>query len=561
MGATQLAMTRRQRAPADLPRWSERAATLCELLVVIALQLALLTHVRDALDLHWWDEAIYYGQGADLWRGRIDGHFFAWAPGLSFAYALLDRLPLAGRLPPDAMVLCCALASSVAAWWALRALLPKLVAMFAGCWWAAMVPPVMSAGAMLQTDVYLFVAALQLVALGCIARGRHGTALALLAFAALTRPEMAFFTVIYGASAVWLAWRRRGPSRAVAALTLAAGLALSAMHLALPDARDRSWLVFRQHYAMGLAEREAGKEAANLAHADPDPWVARSFGAASSIAQAAAANPAAFAEHVSANLRALPAPLAALCTSPFAHAPAVRALFLGMIALLIAVGAWRRRLAPAPLATAHARAAWMFLLAGLIAIPLAALVWPRRELLLGVLPLLLALAGGYAAAAFPARAPASAAAAAGAGAGAGAPAGAWRCAIAAAALLLVLFAPRPFGPLVPRIHEMRKALELVLRNGLAPGSKLLAYNAENVLRYAQLPGVHALDVVPLCGLSGAPHASLAAAVDATDPDWFMVTQTLLQFPRLDAEVLAEVVRDRWELQDLTPVAMLLRRVR
>src|SRR5262249_54988132 len=158
-------------------------------------------------------------------------------------------------------------------------------------------------------------------------------------------------------------------------------------------------------------------------------------------------------------------------------------------------GMWRRRLSPLPLATPHARAAWLFLLVGSIAIPLTALVWPRRELLLGVLPLLLTLAGGYAAAAFPARAFA----------------GARRLAVAATALVLAFFAPRPFDALVPRIHDMRTTLAMIARNDLPAGSKLLAYNAENVLRYAQRPGVQALDVQPLCCVSGAPHASLAAA--------------------------------------------------
>ena len=69
---------------------------------------------------------------------------------------------------------------------ALHMKLPKLAALGAGCWWAATVPSVMSAGPMLQTDVYLFIAALQLVALGCVARGWHRAALAPLAFAALT---------------------------------------------------------------------------------------------------------------------------------------------------------------------------------------------------------------------------------------------------------------------------------------------------------------------------------------------------------------------------------------
>ena len=168
------------------------AVAVWEAIALVAFALLAMTGFRNELDLHAWDEAIYYRQGVDLWKGHLDGYFLAWGPGLSFAYAILSCLPLGGYHPCDAMLLLVVAGSTVALWWAARAYLPTIAAQGMAIWWAAITPSLVDAGPMAQTSIYLFVATLTFASLGCLARGRLVLAIGLLAYAGLTRPESGF---------------------------------------------------------------------------------------------------------------------------------------------------------------------------------------------------------------------------------------------------------------------------------------------------------------------------------------------------------------------------------
>lgn len=545
--------SRRAHTTATDPRPGNRPVALAalELGVLVALLGALLWGFRGHLDLHAWDEAIYHRGGLQLAEGKISGYVLAWAPGLSAAYALLTRFPLGGAHANDVMIVCCAVASTLALWWAFRALLGPAVGTAIAAFWVASLPAHIQTGNMAQTNVYVFVAGLCFAALGCIARGKHRTALVVLAFAGFTRPEISFFTILYGAGIAVAAFRSSSIPRGAAVATPLVGIALAAMHMTLPDARDRSWLVFRQHYGMGLQERKLGttdaKEVA-LAHLDPDPLVAESFSGADSIASAALANPGAMAEHMLANLLAIAEPLTTVSTRAFAWAPPLRWSLVGLLAALAVLGLGRL---PRPWLRCHRPwAVWIFLGASLLTVPINLLVRPRPELLLGLLPLVFTVAGGLA------------------GAGGallvqsrGIAASAPRWIVVACVLALLALAPRPFGPLQRVQLNQRTFVPMLERADLEPKSSLVAHNATNLLSYTRHQDVVPLNLIQLCHTSRAPFASVAEMLEKRDPDYLLATQFAWGLQPLGMQLLEEISSDRWELLDFTPIGQLFRRVR
>lgn len=333
------------------------------------------------VDLHVADEVGYQLAGRRLMTGDVSGRDLAYAPVFSLAYGLLDALAAApGRLLQDWMLPLASLGSTAALWWAMRGLASPALAFFVTAWWIVSTP-VLATDLLPRCNVYLFSAGLVFVAVGLAGRGRPRAALVMLAIAAFNRVELApWLALVAGISA-----QRRCVSRWFGGGATAVAVAVLAIHATVPEARARSWLVFSQHFAVGVAERDPEPLGA-LARSPMiyhEEITGRTFGSADSLATALPAAPAAFFEHGLGNLVVLPGALVHAFATPCVHLPWLCSALLAAVGALGILGLLRRA---GPSAAPSEPFARTMLWTSGVCVLVSLLVRPRGELLLPCFP-------------------------------------------------------------------------------------------------------------------------------------------------------------------------------
>ncbi|HXV77186.1 MAG TPA: hypothetical protein VD788_12785 [Candidatus Polarisedimenticolaceae bacterium] len=288
--------------------------TICGVAVVVSFQLVLLDPLHETMDLPVWDESNQMAWGADFAEGSGTLGELAASPLYNLAYAVLAGA--FGRVASVfAMKYLVTVLVALALWLMLDRSSPHVAPpLWVAVLWVATVPNLDGSLLVYHFGLALFIAA---TAAG---RDHPPLALVLLALCSLARLEFLLPLVAYGGALAVRRWRRGG--RAPAGRPRSLGLAACGVLLALAaytavhvDGWDvggkRAWHAFGQHYA--VAEREAGRTSVN-------PWVdyhlivRRDFGGSTSTAEAARANPAAFARHTATNLRRMPGAARSLAT-------------------------------------------------------------------------------------------------------------------------------------------------------------------------------------------------------------------------------------------------------
>lgn len=286
-------------ADAERPHGRVRRAALY--LVVAAFQVYATDGFQRTVDLSVTDDCSYLWNGRLLFAGSPDWRdLIAWSGPYDVLYGLLDLLHL-GRDAPDVMCALLALASTLALLWALSGVASMEAAAAGALLWATGSAYISGPW---MNGVYAFGATLAFLGAGLLVRGRDAAGAAVLLVAAATRPELLLWIGGTGLVAALLGRRKAG-------LALALGTAaLLALQVAV-DHHDRSGIAFRQHYALGVAEeraRQAGRpvtsaeDVPGYAFEHPEAWVRESFGDATTLPGALAANPAEVGRHVLRNL-------------------------------------------------------------------------------------------------------------------------------------------------------------------------------------------------------------------------------------------------------------------
>lgn len=515
------------------------------------LHLGLLRDLPLGLDLHVHDEALYHAQGQALLRGEIDARTWAWAPVLSACHALILLVPLGGLHPCDAVLFASTGLYTLGFWLVLRGVAGasaggRLAAVLLACLLCCAWPTLLRQGMAATPSVYWFTGGLAQVAIALLLRGRLVPGLLGFALAGLNRPEAALWLMAGGAVLLVPRWRNAAP-RGLPVLALALGAALLASHAGNPEGRARAWLAFRQHYAMGRAEREPvpEREAAGRAFFFPAARIEAEFGAADSILAALRANPGAVARHVAHNAALLPAQLGELAVAP------ARGGWLWWLAGLPLAGLLLAGLLGRPGVARCVRGegrAVPWLIAALVGVPVALLVRPRTELLQALLlPAAAALVG------IVRRAESRP----------------WhRAAGGVEPLIPLLLAAlawawaAPFGTRASYGLETRVAVEALRaepRDG-GPARTLLAPHGRYLPALAGCPEVEGLDLLATAE-AGAPGADSLDALLGRAPDLLLVSLSALGLPAVGERLRAEVAHEeRWAVAWLSPVAVLYRRL-
>lgn len=526
------------------PTRDRRLQGALEALALLAFALLLARGFRDHLDVHVFDEVLYQRQGRELLGGLLEPRLIAYSPVTTALYALLLPLPLGGWLPGDAMFLLVYAGSALALYWALRDALGGPAALAAGAWWAASPHALQFGNSALEPSVYLLGALLSALAAGLVLRRRYLAALVPFLLAAANRGDLIPWLATLGAALLFLGWRRRERRAAAAgALYGALGLALLAVNLTSWHVQKRSWLAFRQHYAVALRERAPDRvPAGEDVFRYPDPHVEASFGEAVGLGGGWRANSSEVLAHVAHNAVRVPGAAGSLATDSFAFAPRLRRALLAAAALLAGLALWRHRRRPWAVLGALDGRSWTALGTSLAVVPGILLVGAREDLLMPLLPLLLALlacpvaAGGRVLRAPPWLAP-------------------------AALLALGLAAPRPFparGPEAPA-PEFRSAVAVLEAAPPGPGSRLLAVEAPALLELAGLADVDPIDPMTWEAAELPSGPPFTALLEEHRPDHVLASPRLLQLDRRYAGLREALASRAWERVAERGRAVLLRR--
>lgn len=509
-------------------------------LLLVVLQLALLRGFTNHLDLHPSDGVLYVRNGLLLLRGEPPANLLAWGPVLAVGYAGLHAAGVAVEHLHDVMTALVAVGSTLGLFWLLAGACGARPALLLAALWASGPVVLNPSDSWAPPPTYLLAAALAWSALGFVLRGRHRLAVVLFALAALERGEVALVLLLGSAAWWWLAPARRGRRAALAVFAVAA--ALFALHQLHGPARDRTWLAFRQHYAGAMAMREQRTDG----YDEPagDALIARDFPGATSPLSAAASNPGAVLAHAMHSALALPDAVAALCLTPFAHAPPWRWGCLCLVGAALGVvllrGRGRRRLSR----LLRGRRVLLGALAagGAGSLATVLLLWARPVLLWPLVPLL-TVPVGLALSALPLRRRV----------------GPWPAFGLVAAFAAL--APRPFGDDVVGLREVRATLHLLQRHEFAPTDVLCAEHAKLLL--ALVGGARGVRPVSWSELRAGKEtaAGCAAAFAQARPDLLVVGPSTLAAGGLLAPALTqELDSDRWEIDDYYFPVLLYRRV-
>ena len=283
------------------------------------------------VDIPLWDESVYLDAG---WRLLHHADTTTSLPGC-FLYTVWYAVWHVLVSDPSALLyaqwLVVDLSLSIALYFVMRAAGARgLLAYLVATYWSALVfaadPP----------RVGFFALLLVLLAVLGEYRGRLARTGALLAAAAMTRPEYVLVLVSWLAIRGWPRLTRR--ARRIAIVGIPAGLLLLATLVGTGIGGNRLWHAFGQHYSVRWSARNPSVPVEPWA--DWETATSASFPGAHSLGQALISNPAEVVRHVAENLREYPGLLVTLVASP-----ALPGRVLGpalIIGILLAIGLRRR---------------------------------------------------------------------------------------------------------------------------------------------------------------------------------------------------------------------------